>query len=126
MIHLTTDEALHIARRTLGDGFLLRDVGLLEAAVARPATSVGGADAYPTIVDKAAALVHSAVRNHALVDGNKRVGLMLLIVFLGVNGRRLTATNDEAYELIVSIAEGRLDAVADIAGALSGFVEAAD
>ena len=126
MIHLTTDEALHIARRTLGDGFILRDVGLLEAAVARPATSVGGADAYPTIVDKAAALVHSAVRNHALVDGNKRVGLMLLIVFLGVNGRRLTATNDEAYELIVSIAEGRLDAVADIAGALSGFVEAAD
>jgi death on curing protein len=126
VIHLTTDEALHIARRTLGDGFLLRDVGLLEAAVARPATSLGGADAYPTIVDKAAALVHSAVRNHALVDGNKRVGLMLLIVFLGVNGRRLTATNDEAYELIVSIAEGRLDAVADIAGALSGFVEAAD
>jgi len=126
VIHLTTDEALHIARRTLGDGFILRDVGLLEAAVARPATSVGGADAYPTIVDKAAALVHSAVRNHALVDGNKRVGLMLLIVFLGVNGRRLTATNDEAYELIVSIAEGRLDAVADIAGALSGFVEAAD
>ena len=126
MIHLTTDEALHIARRTLGDGFLLRDVGLLEAAVARPATSVGGTDAYPTVVEKAAALVHSAVRNHALVDGNKRVGLMLLIVSLGVNGRRLTATNDEAYELIVSIAEGRLDAVADIAGALSGFVEAAD
>lgn len=126
MIHLTTDEALHIARRTLGDGFILRDVGLLEAAVARPATSVGGADAYPTVVEKAAALVHSAVRNHALVDGNKRVGLMLLIVFLGVNGRRLTATNDEAYELIVSIAEGRLDAVADIAGALSEFVETAD
>lgn len=126
MIHLTTDEALHIARRTLGDGFLLRDVGLLEAAVARPATSVGGADAYPTIVEKAAALVHSAVRNHALVDGNKRVGLMLLVVFLGVNGRRLTATNDQAYALIVSIAEGRLDAVSEIARALSEFVEEAD
>lgn len=126
MIHLTTDEALHVARRTLGDGFLLRDVGLLEAAVARPATSVGGADAYPTIVEKAAALVHSAVRNHALVDGNKRVGLMLLVVFLGVNGRRLTATNDQAYALIVSIAEGRLDAVSEIARALSEFVEAAD
>ena len=126
MIHLTTDEALHIARRTLGDGFILRDVGLLEAAVARPATSVGGTDAYPTVVEKAAALVHSAVRCHALVDGNKRVGLMLLIVFLGVNGRRLTATNDEAYELIVSIAEGGLDAVPDIAGALSEFVEAPD
>jgi len=126
VIHLTTDEALHIARRTLGDGFLLRDVGLLEAAVARPATSVGGADAYPTIVEKAAALVHSAVRNHALVDGNKRVGLMLLVVFLGVNGRRLTATNDQAYALIVSIAEGRLDAVSEIARALSEFVEEAD
>ncbi|WP_416394267.1 MULTISPECIES: type II toxin-antitoxin system death-on-curing family toxin [unclassified Curtobacterium] len=126
MIHLTTDEALHIARRTLGDGFLLRDVGLLEAAVARPATSVGGTDAYPTIVEKAAALVHSAVRNHALVDGNKRVGLMLLVVFLGMNGRRLTATNDQAYDFIIAVAEGRLDAMPEIARVLSELVESAD
>ncbi|GAA3340023.1 type II toxin-antitoxin system death-on-curing family toxin [Curtobacterium pusillum] len=126
MIHLTTDEALHVARRTLGDAFVLRDVGLLEAAVARAATSVGGQDAYPSVLEKAAALVHSVVRNHALVDGNERLGLMLLVVFLGVNGRRLSANNDEAYELIVAIADGRLDSVPDISDALTELVEAAD
>lgn len=83
MIHLTVDEALHVARRTLGADVVIRDVGLLAAAVARPATSVGGQDAYPTLVVKAAALVHSVVRNHALVDGDERLGLMMLVVFLG-------------------------------------------
>ena len=125
MIHLTTDEALHVARRTLGADYAIRDVGLLEAAVARPAASVGGNDAYPTLVEKAAALVHSAVRNHALVDGNKRLGLMLLVVFLGVNGVRLHASNDQAYDFIVAIAEGELDAVTEIAAALSAMVSAA-
>lgn len=125
MIHLTLDEALHIARRTIGDEFLIRDAGLLEAAVARPAASVDGRDAYPSLVEKAAALVHSAVRNHALVDGNKRLGLMLLIVFLGVNGRALTMTNDEAYEFIVAIAEGRLDDVPSIAAHLEPVVRRA-
>lgn len=122
MIHLTIEEALHIARRTLGADFVIRDAGLLEAAVARPATSVGGRDTYPSLHEKAAALVHSAVRNHALVDGNKRLGLMLLVVFLGVNGRRLQATNDEAYDLIIAVAEGELDAVADISAVLQSLV----
>jgi death on curing protein len=122
VIHLTTDEALHIARRTLGDDFVIRDVGLLEAALARPATSVGGRDVYPTLLEKAAALVHSAVRNRALVDGNKRLGLTLLIVFLGVNGQRLDATNDQAYDFIVAIAEGRLDSVETIAAELRPLV----
>lgn len=126
MIHLTTDEALHIARRTLGDDVPIRDVGLLEAAVARPAATVGGQDAYPSLVEKGAALVHSTVRNHALVDGNKRLGLMLLVVFLGVNGRRLAATNDQAYDLITAIADGALDSVTDIAAVLRPLVESSD
>jgi death-on-curing protein len=122
MIHLTVDEALQIARRTIGPGVLIRDAGMLEAALARAATTVDGRDAYPTLVEKAAALVHSAVRNHALVDGNKRLGLMLLIVFLGVNGRTLTMSNDQAYACIVAIAEGRLDDFASIAARLQPFV----
>nr|WP_217500066.1 type II toxin-antitoxin system death-on-curing family toxin [Curtobacterium flaccumfaciens] len=113
---------MHVARRTLGADYAIRDVGLLEAAVARPAASVGGNDAYPTLVEKVAALVHSAVRNHALVDGNKRLGLMLLVVFLGVNGVRLHASNDQAYDFIVAIAEGELDAVPEIAAALTSMV----
>jgi len=122
VIHLTLDEALHVARRVIGDDVLVRDAGLLAAAVARPATSIGGTDAYPTIVEKAAALVHSVVRNHALVDGNKRLGLMLLIVFLSVNGCRVGLSNDQAYDLIVAIADGRLDTVADIAAVLEPHV----
>lgn len=122
MIHLTLDEALHIARRTVGADVLVRDPGLLEAALARAATTVDGRDAYATVVDKAAALVHSVVRNHALVDGNKRLGLMLLIVFLGVNGRILTMSNDQAYEFIVAIAEERLDDVGPIAAELVDHV----
>lgn len=118
MIHLTLAEALHVARRTIGPEVLVRDAGLLEAALARAATTVDGQDAYPTLVDKASALVHSVVRNHALVDGNKRLGLMLLVVFLGVNGRTLTLSNDEAYDLIVAIAEGELDDVGAIAARL--------
>ncbi len=115
MIFLTLDELLHVAERTLGSAPAVRDVGLLESALARPAATAFGADAYPELEDKGAALVHSLVRNHALVDGNKRLGLMGLIVFLGVNGRRVSWTNDEAYELIVEIADGRLDEVSDIA-----------
>ncbi|WIB61015.1 type II toxin-antitoxin system death-on-curing family toxin [Curtobacterium sp. MCLR17_007] len=125
MIHLTHDEALHVVQRTVGPDAVVRDPGLLQAAVARPAATVGGQDAYPTLADKAAALVHSTVCNHALVDGNKRLGLMVLIVFLGVNGRTLTMSNDQAYAFIVAIAEGRLDDVDDvdaIAGQLRGAV----
>ena len=122
MIHLTLDEALHIVRRTVGSHAVVRDAGLLQAALARLAATVGGQDTYPTLVDKAAALVHSTVRNHALVDGNERLGLMVLIVFLGVNGRTLTMSNDQAFAFIVAIAEGRLDDVEAIAEQLRGAI----
>jgi death-on-curing protein len=125
MIHLTLDEALHVAHRTVGDDVVVRDAGLLEAALARPATTVDSRDAYPSVVEKAAALVHSAVRNHALVDGDERLGLMLLIVFLGANGRALAMTNEEAYEFIVAIADGRLDDVPSIVAHLEPAVRQA-
>lgn len=115
---LDLDDILYIARRTLSV-VEVRDVGLLESAVARPATRLFGRDAYPTLHDKAAALVHSICRNHALVNGNKRLALASLIAFLGINGQRLTLDNDEAYELIIDIAGGALDDVAAIAARLS-------
>lgn len=114
MIYLTYADLLHVAERALGETAVVRDAGLLESAAARPQTSVFGDDAYPTLEDKAAALIHSIVRNHALVDGNKRLALSGLIAFLGVNGRRLTLTNDEAYDLIIAIATGELDEIPDI------------
>ena len=114
MIFLDVEDLLHIAERIL-PSVQIRDLGLLEAAVARPHASAFGDDAYPSVHQKAAAVLHSLVRNHALVDGNKRLGLAALIAFYGMNGLRLTFSNDEAYEVVMRVAAGELDDVALIA-----------
>jgi death-on-curing protein len=119
VIYLTLPELLHVAERVLGPDYTVRDYGLLEAALARPQATAFGKDAYPDLDTKAAALLHSIARNHALIDGNKRLALAAAIAFYGLNGRRLTLTNDEAYDLVMSVAEGRLDTVEAIAAALT-------
>lgn len=123
MILLDLEALLHVAARTLGTGPEVRDHGLLESALARPRASVFGHDAYPGIHQKAAALLHSLARNHALVDGNKRLALAATIAFYGINGMRLTLTNDEAYDLVIDIATGRLDDVHAIASMLQRSTE---
>lgn len=111
MIFLDLDELLHVAERTLGAVPQIRDVGLLQSALARPQASVLGADAYPSIHAKAAALLHSLARNHGLVDGNKRLALAAVLAFYGLNGFWLSLTNDEAYDLVMSVASGEMDDV---------------
>lgn len=118
MIFLDLDALLHVAERAIGRPPEVRDYGLLESALARPQATAFGDDAYTSIDDKAAALLHSLAGNHALVDGDKRLALGATLAFYGMNGMRLTLTNDEAYELIVDVAAGRLDEVRRIAGAL--------
>jgi death-on-curing protein len=122
VIYLDVEDLLHIAERILGN-VEVRDLGLLEAAAARPQASAFGADAYPSLVEKAGALIHSIARNHALVDGNKRLALAGGIAFLGINGLRFTMSNDEAYDLIISIATGHLDAVSAITAGLGAHTE---
>jgi death-on-curing protein len=117
VIYLDVEDLLHIAERTIGN-VEVRDLGLLESAAARPQAAAFGEDAYATVIEKSAALVHSIARNHALVDGNKRLALAGGIAFLGVNGLQLTMSNDEAYVLIVSVATGELDDVQGIADVL--------
>lgn len=123
MIFLEVEDLLHIARRVL-PAVELRDAGLLEAAVARPRARAFGEDAYPSIHDKAAALLHSLVRNDALVDGNKRLGLAALIAFYGMNGVRFTSTNDEAYDLVMAVTAGEFDDAASIAAQLRPDISA--
>jgi death-on-curing protein len=123
VIYLTLAELLHVADRTLDGQVSVRDSGLLEAALARPRASAAGQDAYPTLDHKAAALLHSLARNHALVDGNKRLALAGLIAFYGMNGRRLALTNDDAYDLVMAVATGTIDDVDDIADQLAGATE---
>lgn len=124
MIYLTLSELLHIARRTLGGDPPVRDYGLLQSALARPRpqTTVLRSEAYPGLEQKTAALMHSVARNHALVDGNKRLALAAAIAFLGLNGRRLTLSNDQAYELVMRVAAGELDEITGIADEISNGI----
>jgi death on curing protein len=122
VIHLDLDDLLHVAARTLGE-VQVRDIGLLESALARPRATAFGEDAYPSTHGNAAALLHSLARTQALVDGNKRLALAATIAFYGLNGFRLTLSNDEAYDLVLAVSIGDLDDVEAIAGRLeSGTV----
>ena len=95
----------------------IRDVGLLDSAAARPRSTAFGQDAYPTVALKAAALLESVVRNHALVDGNKRLGWLAALVFLDLNGHAVDVSDDAAFDLVIEIASGRPD-LHDIAARL--------
>ncbi len=95
MIHLDLDDLLQVARRTLGS-VEVRDIGLLGSASARPRSTAFGEDAYPSVHDKAAALLHSLARTQPLVDGNERLALAATIAFYGLNGFRLTLTSDRS------------------------------
>jgi death-on-curing protein len=110
---LSVEDLLEIASGVIGE-VKVRDVGLLAAAAARPLVTVFGEDAYPTFEGRAAALLHSLVRNHALVDGNKRLAWSATRIFCLLNGRDLTYSVDDAEELVISAATGKLD-VAQIA-----------
>ena len=92
-----------------GLGFHVRDLGLLNSALVRAQTRLYGADAYPTLQLKAAAMVHSVINNHPMVDGNKRSAWVILNFFLVLNNRQLRSSQDNAYEFIMSIAEKRIE-----------------
>jgi death-on-curing protein len=112
MRYLTLDEALKIHRRTLeqsGGLAGIRDLGLLESAVSQPMMTFGGQDLYPTIVEKAAALGFSIIRNHPFNDGNKRVGHAALETFLVLNGHEIDAPVDEGERVALGVAAGTVD-----------------
>lgn len=87
----------------------VRDLGLLDSAAHRPQVSLMGQDAYSSLHDKAAVLLESLVRNHPLVDGNKRLGWTATFVFYGLNGYDLAAPEDEAYDLVIAVSTGSID-----------------
>lgn len=121
--YLDTDDLVDLAARLVGDPPPVRDLGLLGAAAARPQATAFGEDAYPDIWTKAAALLHSIVKNHALVDGNKRLGWLATAVFLEINGIAVIhATNDGVYGFVLGVTTGQ-DEVAEIAVRLRSLVE---
>lgn len=120
--HLDLDDLLRAAEIVVGRSPEVRDVGLLEAAVARTRASVYGEDAYPDLHTKAAALLHSIVTGHALVDGNKRLGWVGVRLFYRMNDHDLRMPIDAAFDLVTAIAGGAIRDVDDIAARLEGYV----
>jgi len=118
VIYLELEDLLHIAARVLEADPLVRDHGLLDSARGRARASVLGEDAYPSVDEKAAALLHSLARNHVLVDGNERLALGASIASYGMNGIRPALSNDEAHELVMAVSSGELEDVRAIAGRL--------
>ncbi|GLP76650.1 toxin Doc [Mycobacterium antarcticum] len=106
--YLDLDDLLEVAREAVGGHIAVGDYGLLESALARPRASVFGQDAYPDLHLKAAALLHSVARNHALVDGNKRLAWTACLTFLAVNGQWISAPEDERFDFVIRVATGEL------------------
>lgn len=105
--YLDVEDLVDLARMLLGDPPPIRDMGLLGSAAARPQTTAFGEDAYPDIWTKAAALLQSVVKNHPLIDGNKRLGWLSTAVFLELNDVAIhRAPNDDVYEFVMGIAAG--------------------
>lgn len=123
--YLDLDDLIALATALLGDPPPVRDLGLLGSAVARPMTSAFGEDAYPDLWSKAAALLHSLVTNHPLVDGNKRLGWLACAVFLDLNGVDPTrATNDDVYDLVLEVASVPVE-IDDLAHRLWSIIDTA-
>lgn len=120
--YLDLDDLVALAASLLGDPPPIRDLGLLGAAAARPQASAFGEDAYSDLWTKAAALLHSVVKNHPLVDGNKRLGWLACAVFLDVNGIDPTpASNDGVYDLVIRVASAPIDVI-DLAAMLQSLI----
>lgn len=114
--YLTTDELIYIneklpnsdrIHRILKGRQRVRDMDMLEAAAGRPMTSAFGEDAYPTLQEKAAALLHSIARNHPFADGNKRTATIAALFMLEVNGLHVHWEPQQALEMIIAVAEGK-------------------
>ena len=109
--YLDLEDLVDLATRLLGDPAPIRDIGLLGSAAARPQATAFGREAYPDLWSKAAALIQSVVKNHALVDGNKRLGWLATAVFLELNGVTVMGVSNRAvYRFVMAVAAGRDDA----------------
>jgi death-on-curing protein len=124
--YLELDDLVELACILFSGPPPIRDVGLLGSAAARPGASAFGQDAYPDLITKAASLLQSIVNNHALVDGNKRLGWLATAVFLELNGVAASrASNDDVYELVLRVASANR-ALDEIATSLCRIIPGCD
>ncbi|MGW4322130.1 type II toxin-antitoxin system death-on-curing family toxin [Streptomyces sp. NPDC004684] len=123
-IYLSAEDVLAIAALAVDDqDVVVRDAGLLESAVHRPSAAMFGQEAYPDLLDKAAALLQSLAINHPFVDGNKRTAWTSCVVFLALNDVQLRPDIDAAERLVITVATGAMDEVKAIGEALRELAE---
>ena len=94
--------------RHIGGSSGIRDENLLDMSVNAPFQTFGGVDLYPTLIDKAAHLTYSLIKNHPFLDGNKRIGVTVMIIFLKANGIEIACTNEELAALGLGLADGSI------------------
>lgn len=121
--YLSLDDVLAAAEAHLGRPAEVGDYGLLESAVTRPQATVFGEDAYPTIHEKAAALMQSLATNHALIDGNKRTAFVATALFYELNDHHIAGAEDELFDLVIAVATRTLESVQQIALQLARLTE---
>ena len=115
MIRLTKEQVISIHHSLIeatGGADGVRDEGLLESALEAPFQTFDGVDLYPTLLQKAARLGYSLVSNHSFVDGNKRIGIHIMLVFLALNGVEIECTQQELIDVGLSLASGTMSAEA--------------
>lgn len=113
MIKLTKEQVISMHNSlidTTGGTFGVRDAGLLESALESPFQTFGGCDIYPSLIQKAARIAYSLVSNHPFVDGNKRIGVHVMLVFLALNGIDISCTQNELVTIGLALAEGAMSA----------------
>ncbi|MEH2953528.1 type II toxin-antitoxin system death-on-curing family toxin [Candidatus Merdisoma sp. JLR.KK011] len=111
MIKLTKEQVLMLHEQLIevtGGSKGIRDEGMLESALFNPFQSFGGEELYPSIQAKAAQLCYGLVKNHAMVDGNKRLGTHIMLVFLALNGYEMTYSQQELSDTILALASGKI------------------
>ncbi|MFJ6523193.1 type II toxin-antitoxin system death-on-curing family toxin [Streptomyces filamentosus] len=122
-VYLSAEDALIVAGYAVDDQtVLVRDAGLLDSAVHRPSAAMFGEEAYPDLVDKAAALLQSLAVNHPFVDGNKRTAWLSCVTFLALHGVQLRPDIDAAERLVIDVATGSTGEVEAIARGLRGLM----
>ncbi len=105
------EDVLDLHRKSIdryGGSHGLRDIALLESAIARPMQTFDGIEFYPSITEKAAALAESLIKNHPFIDGNKRIGFLSMVALIETNDYEFTASQEEAYRFIIEIASGNI------------------
>jgi death-on-curing protein len=116
--YLATVDLVAISHAVMGGQALIRDIGLIDSAAHRPMATAFGEEAYPDLHVKAAALLHSILRNHPLVDGNKRLAWVSCRTFLALNGADFTPDADASTEFVLAVAAGAMDDLDKIATVL--------